>query len=167
MKAVTSEFSEIHLRLILTVKWAKAESQCSWVIGILITVLCLLVLWYVVMWVPTHLWQLMRFEMRKKPYEIKKKVRPVSLLPQTVVIWKLWLFHTCLYVCIHAWQLNLFTMLFGLSFHWNTLIYVIAVPQVAEGFPESTGIKESKEGSVASKQLTTTLPKIHSRNFRE
>ncbi|XP_059729797.1 selenocysteine insertion sequence-binding protein 2 isoform X4 [Haemorhous mexicanus] len=44
-----------------------------------------------------------------------------------------------------------------------------AVPeaQVAEGFPEHTGIKESKEGSVTTKQLTTTLPKIHSRNFRD
>ncbi|NXJ23182.1 SEBP2 protein, partial [Dicrurus megarhynchus] len=44
-----------------------------------------------------------------------------------------------------------------------------AVPgtQVAEGFPENTGIKESKEGSVTSKQLTTTLPKIHSRHFRD
>ncbi|NXF21322.1 SEBP2 protein, partial [Rhodinocichla rosea] len=39
--------------------------------------------------------------------------------------------------------------------------------QVAEGFPEHTGIKESKEGSVATKQLTATLPKIHSRNFRD
>ncbi|NWW24278.1 SEBP2 protein, partial [Falcunculus frontatus] len=43
----------------------------------------------------------------------------------------------------------------------------VPVTQVAEGFPENTGIKESKEGSVASKQLTTTLPKIHSRNFRD
>ncbi|CAN8220133.1 unnamed protein product [Coccothraustes coccothraustes] len=44
-----------------------------------------------------------------------------------------------------------------------------AVPeaQVAEGFPEHTGIKESKEGSVTTKQLTATLPKIHSRNFRD
>ncbi|KAL9821421.1 selenocysteine insertion sequence-binding protein 2 isoform 1-T1 [Geothlypis trichas] len=39
--------------------------------------------------------------------------------------------------------------------------------QVAEGFPEHTGIKESKEGSVTTKQLTPTLPKIHSRNFRD
>ncbi|NXB68059.1 SEBP2 protein, partial [Struthidea cinerea] len=43
----------------------------------------------------------------------------------------------------------------------------VPVTQVAEGFPENTGIKESKEGSVTSKQLTTTLPKIHSRNFRD
>ncbi|NXP90951.1 SEBP2 protein, partial [Passerina amoena] len=39
--------------------------------------------------------------------------------------------------------------------------------QVAEGFLEHTGIKESKEGSVTTKQLTATLPKIHSRNFRD
>ncbi|NWY31757.1 SEBP2 protein, partial [Pheucticus melanocephalus] len=39
--------------------------------------------------------------------------------------------------------------------------------QVAEGFLEHTGIKESKEGSVTTKQLTSTLPKIHSRNFRD
>ncbi|NWU24224.1 SEBP2 protein, partial [Dyaphorophyia castanea] len=43
----------------------------------------------------------------------------------------------------------------------------VPVTQVAEGFLENTGIKESKEGSVTSKQLTTTLPKIHSRNFRD
>ncbi|XP_053858581.1 selenocysteine insertion sequence-binding protein 2 isoform X4 [Vidua macroura] len=43
----------------------------------------------------------------------------------------------------------------------------VAVTQVAEGFPEHTGIKESKEGSVTTKQLTATLPKIHSRNFRD
>ncbi|XP_039422956.1 selenocysteine insertion sequence-binding protein 2 isoform X3 [Corvus cornix cornix] len=43
----------------------------------------------------------------------------------------------------------------------------VPVTHVAEGFPENTGIKESKEGSVTSKQLTTTLPKIHSRNFRD
>lgn len=49
------------------------------------------------------------------------------------------------------------------------MIYVIAVPvtQVAEGFLEHMGIKESKESSVTSKQLTATLPKIHSRNFRD
>ncbi|XP_039580179.1 selenocysteine insertion sequence-binding protein 2 isoform X3 [Passer montanus] len=41
------------------------------------------------------------------------------------------------------------------------------VTKVAEGFPEHTGIKESKEGSVTTKQLTATLPKIHSRNFRD
>ncbi|NXE59034.1 SEBP2 protein, partial [Calcarius ornatus] len=39
--------------------------------------------------------------------------------------------------------------------------------QVAEGFAEHTGIKESKEVSVTTKQLTATLPKIHSRNFRD
>ncbi|NWT23749.1 SEBP2 protein, partial [Cardinalis cardinalis] len=39
--------------------------------------------------------------------------------------------------------------------------------QIAEGFLEHTGIKESKEGSVTTKQLTATLPKIHSRNFRD
>ncbi|KAM4753037.1 selenocysteine insertion sequence-binding protein 2 isoform 3-T3 [Cyanocitta cristata] len=43
----------------------------------------------------------------------------------------------------------------------------VPVTHVAEGFPENTGIKESKEVSVTSKQLTTTLPKIHSRNFRD
>ncbi|XP_014114287.1 PREDICTED: selenocysteine insertion sequence-binding protein 2 isoform X1 [Pseudopodoces humilis] len=44
---------------------------------------------------------------------------------------------------------------------------VAPVTQVAEVFPEHTGIKESKEGPVTSKQLTATLPKIHSRNFRD
>ncbi|NXI00652.1 SEBP2 protein, partial [Pachycephala philippinensis] len=43
----------------------------------------------------------------------------------------------------------------------------VPVTQVAEEFLENTGIKESEEGSVKSKQLTTTLPKIHSRNFRD
>ncbi|NWR37456.1 SEBP2 protein, partial [Tachuris rubrigastra] len=43
----------------------------------------------------------------------------------------------------------------------------LPVMQVAEGFLENTGIKESKEGSMNSKQLTTNLPKIHSRNFRD
>ncbi|XP_030114227.1 selenocysteine insertion sequence-binding protein 2 isoform X4 [Taeniopygia guttata] len=43
----------------------------------------------------------------------------------------------------------------------------VPVTQVAEGFPEHTGNKESKEGSVTTKQLTATLPKIHSRNFRD
>ncbi|NXP21883.1 SEBP2 protein, partial [Scytalopus superciliaris] len=43
----------------------------------------------------------------------------------------------------------------------------VPVTQAAEGFLESTGIKESKEGSVTSKQLTPSLPKIHSRNFRD
>lgn len=48
-------------------------------------------------------------------------------------------------------------------------IYMIAVPvtQVAEGFLENTGIQESTEGSMTSKQLTPNLPKIHSRKFRE
>ncbi|XP_071436821.1 selenocysteine insertion sequence-binding protein 2 isoform X2 [Pithys albifrons albifrons] len=43
----------------------------------------------------------------------------------------------------------------------------VPVMQAPEGFLENTGIKESKEGSVTSKQLTTSLPKIHSRNFRD
>ncbi|NXI06558.1 SEBP2 protein, partial [Irena cyanogastra] len=43
----------------------------------------------------------------------------------------------------------------------------VPVMQVAEGFPEHTGIKESKEGSVTTKQLPAALPKIHSRNFRD
>ncbi|NWU12124.1 SEBP2 protein, partial [Cephalopterus ornatus] len=43
----------------------------------------------------------------------------------------------------------------------------LPVMQVAEGFLENTGIKESKEGSMTSKQLTTGLPKIHSRNYRD
>ncbi|NWI90501.1 SEBP2 protein, partial [Pitta sordida] len=43
----------------------------------------------------------------------------------------------------------------------------VPVTQVAEGFLENTGIKESLEGSVTPKQLTTSLPKIHSRNFRD
>ncbi|NXM06541.1 SEBP2 protein, partial [Tyrannus savana] len=43
----------------------------------------------------------------------------------------------------------------------------LPVMQVAEGLLENTGIKESKEGSTTSKQLTPTLPKIHSRNFRD
>lgn len=57
----------------------------------------------------------------------------------------------------------------GCLFNENIFIYMLALPetQVAEGFPEHTGIKESKEGSVTTKQLTPTLPKIHSRNFRE
>ncbi|XP_010567003.1 PREDICTED: selenocysteine insertion sequence-binding protein 2 isoform X4 [Haliaeetus leucocephalus] len=44
-----------------------------------------------------------------------------------------------------------------------------AVPaaQVAEGFLENTGIKDSTESSMSSKQLTFSLPKIHSRNFRD
>jgi len=46
---------------------------------------------------------------------------------------------------------------------------MIAVPviQAAEGFPANTGIKETTDGSVTSKQLTSNLPKIHSRKFRE
>ncbi|KAM4878337.1 selenocysteine insertion sequence-binding protein 2 isoform 3-T3 [Sylvia borin] len=43
----------------------------------------------------------------------------------------------------------------------------VPVTQVAEGFPEHKEIKESEESSVTSKQLTATLPKIHSRNFRD
>ncbi|KAM6363794.1 selenocysteine insertion sequence-binding protein 2 isoform 3-T3 [Pluvialis apricaria] len=44
-----------------------------------------------------------------------------------------------------------------------------AVPatQVTEGSLENTGIKESTEGSMTSKQLTSNLPKIHSRKFRD
>ncbi|NXW51055.1 SEBP2 protein, partial [Nyctiprogne leucopyga] len=43
----------------------------------------------------------------------------------------------------------------------------VHVTQVAEEFLENTGIKESTEGSMTSKQLTSNLPKIHSRNFRD
>ncbi|NXV23885.1 SEBP2 protein, partial [Cepphus grylle] len=43
----------------------------------------------------------------------------------------------------------------------------VPVTQVAEGFLENTGIKESTEGSMTSKQLTSSLPKIHSRKFRD
>ncbi|XP_009946157.1 PREDICTED: selenocysteine insertion sequence-binding protein 2, partial [Leptosomus discolor] len=43
----------------------------------------------------------------------------------------------------------------------------VPVMQVAEGLLENTGIKESTEGSMTSKQLTSHLPKIHSRNFRD
>ncbi|NXF43638.1 SEBP2 protein, partial [Oceanites oceanicus] len=43
----------------------------------------------------------------------------------------------------------------------------VPVTQVAEGFLENTGIKESTEGSMTSKQITSNLPKIHSRNFRD
>ncbi|NXN39137.1 SEBP2 protein, partial [Rhinoptilus africanus] len=42
-----------------------------------------------------------------------------------------------------------------------------SVTQVAEEFLENTGIKESTEGSMTSKQLTSNLPKIHSRKFRD
>ncbi|KFP50391.1 Selenocysteine insertion sequence-binding protein 2, partial [Cathartes aura] len=43
----------------------------------------------------------------------------------------------------------------------------VPVMQVADGFLANTGIKESTEGSMTSKQLTSNLPKIHSRNFRD
>ncbi|XP_069736016.1 selenocysteine insertion sequence-binding protein 2 isoform X2 [Phaenicophaeus curvirostris] len=43
----------------------------------------------------------------------------------------------------------------------------VPVTQVAERFLENTGIKGSTEVSVTSKQLTSNLPKIHSRNFRD
>ncbi|NXW93812.1 SEBP2 protein, partial [Alopecoenas beccarii] len=43
----------------------------------------------------------------------------------------------------------------------------VPVMQVAEGFEENTGIKEPTEGSMTSKQLTSSLPKIHSRKFRD
>ncbi|NXV50932.1 SEBP2 protein, partial [Uria aalge] len=43
----------------------------------------------------------------------------------------------------------------------------VPVTQVAEGFLENTGIKESTEGSMTSKELTSNLPKIHSRKFRD
>ncbi|XP_065513460.1 selenocysteine insertion sequence-binding protein 2 isoform X4 [Caloenas nicobarica] len=43
----------------------------------------------------------------------------------------------------------------------------VPVMQVAEGFVENTGIKEPTEGSMTSKQLTSNLPKIHSRKFRD
>ncbi|XP_014803111.1 PREDICTED: selenocysteine insertion sequence-binding protein 2 isoform X2 [Calidris pugnax] len=43
----------------------------------------------------------------------------------------------------------------------------VPVTQVAEGFLENTGTKESTEGSMNSKQLTSNLPKIHSRKFRD
>ncbi|NWU54339.1 SEBP2 protein, partial [Dromas ardeola] len=43
----------------------------------------------------------------------------------------------------------------------------LPVTQVAEGCLENTGIKESTEGSMTSKQLTSNLPKIHSRKFRD
>ncbi|XP_021237192.1 selenocysteine insertion sequence-binding protein 2 [Numida meleagris] len=44
---------------------------------------------------------------------------------------------------------------------------VVPVMQVAEGLLESTGIKESTESSMTSKQSTSNLPKIHSRRFRD
>ncbi|XP_051497834.1 selenocysteine insertion sequence-binding protein 2 isoform X2 [Apus apus] len=43
----------------------------------------------------------------------------------------------------------------------------LPVTQVVEGFLENTGISKSTEGSITSKQLTSSLPKIHSRNFRD
>uniref|UniRef100_A0A8C3PSI6 SECIS binding protein 2 n=1 Tax=Calidris pygmaea TaxID=425635 RepID=A0A8C3PSI6_9CHAR len=43
----------------------------------------------------------------------------------------------------------------------------VPVAQVAEGFLENTGIEESTEDSMNSKQLTSNLPKIHSRKFRD
>ncbi|XP_059689573.1 selenocysteine insertion sequence-binding protein 2 [Gavia stellata] len=43
----------------------------------------------------------------------------------------------------------------------------VPVTQAVEGFVENTGIKESTEGSMISKQLTSDLPKIHSRKFRD
>uniref|UniRef100_A0A8C8B6U5 SECIS binding protein 2 n=1 Tax=Otus sunia TaxID=257818 RepID=A0A8C8B6U5_9STRI len=43
----------------------------------------------------------------------------------------------------------------------------VPVMQAAEGFLENTGMKESTEGSMTSKQLKSNLPKIHSRNFRD
>ncbi|NXL36857.1 SEBP2 protein, partial [Glaucidium brasilianum] len=43
----------------------------------------------------------------------------------------------------------------------------VPVMQAAEGFLENTGMKESTEGSMPSKQLNSNLPKIHSRNFRD
>ncbi|XP_064294754.1 selenocysteine insertion sequence-binding protein 2 isoform X2 [Phalacrocorax carbo] len=43
----------------------------------------------------------------------------------------------------------------------------VPVTQVAEGVPDNTGIQVSTEASVTSKQLTSNLPKIHSRNFRD
>ncbi|XP_009993995.1 PREDICTED: selenocysteine insertion sequence-binding protein 2 [Chaetura pelagica] len=49
----------------------------------------------------------------------------------------------------------------------NYFVHHDTVTQVAEGFPENTGISESTEGSITSKQPTSSLPKIHSRNFRE
>ncbi|KAK4815571.1 hypothetical protein QYF61_004088, partial [Mycteria americana] len=43
----------------------------------------------------------------------------------------------------------------------------VPVTQVAKGCLGNTGIKKSTEGSMTSKQLTSNLPKIHSRNFRD
>ncbi|NXP51221.1 SEBP2 protein, partial [Heliornis fulica] len=43
----------------------------------------------------------------------------------------------------------------------------VPVTQVAEGVLENMGIMESTEGSMIAKQLTSSLPKIHSRKFRD
>ncbi|NXJ67969.1 SEBP2 protein, partial [Rostratula benghalensis] len=43
----------------------------------------------------------------------------------------------------------------------------VIIQNFAEGFLENTGIKESTEGSMTSKQLPPNLPKIHSRKFRD
>ncbi|XP_065519509.1 selenocysteine insertion sequence-binding protein 2 isoform X3 [Lathamus discolor] len=43
----------------------------------------------------------------------------------------------------------------------------VPVTQVAEVFLENTGVKESTKASMTSKQPTSNLPKIHSRNFRD
>ncbi|NWQ76310.1 SEBP2 protein, partial [Columbina picui] len=43
----------------------------------------------------------------------------------------------------------------------------VPVMQVAESSVENTGIKKPTEDSMASKQLTSNLPKIHSRKFRD
>ncbi|NWS45479.1 SEBP2 protein, partial [Probosciger aterrimus] len=43
----------------------------------------------------------------------------------------------------------------------------VPVLQVAEGILENTGVKESTIASMTSKQPTSNLPKIHSRNFRD
>ncbi|XP_062465812.1 selenocysteine insertion sequence-binding protein 2 isoform X2 [Pezoporus occidentalis] len=43
----------------------------------------------------------------------------------------------------------------------------VPVTQVAEGFLENTGVEESTKTSMTSKQPTSNLPKIHSRNFRD
>ncbi|KFO80206.1 Selenocysteine insertion sequence-binding protein 2, partial [Cuculus canorus] len=42
-----------------------------------------------------------------------------------------------------------------------------AVPVIQVAERENAGIEESTEGSATSKQLTPSLPKIHSRNFRD
>ncbi|KFP89674.1 Selenocysteine insertion sequence-binding protein 2, partial [Apaloderma vittatum] len=55
----------------------------------------------------------------------------------------------------------------------KAILEYVAVPvmQSAEGSPQNTGTKEATEGSmtssVTSKQQTSNLPKIHSRNFRD